>query len=82
MRMSCRGVRGLAPRGFRQRLELSFNSGEAREGLEEMERGCHVSALMQGNCWAGLLQFPLGPERYILGLELIAVGAFRLFLSR
>jgi hypothetical protein len=26
------------------KLDFSFNSGEAREGLEELERGCHVSA--------------------------------------
>jgi hypothetical protein len=47
--MSWRGVRGQALGGFRDKLDFLFNLGEAREGLEEIERGCHVSAVMQGN---------------------------------
>jgi hypothetical protein len=58
--MSWRGVRGPALGGLRRRMDLSFNSGEAREGLEEIERGCHVSAVMQENCGLACCSFHSG----------------------
>jgi hypothetical protein len=49
MRINWRGARGLGQEECREDSDFSFNQGR-RGTAGTRERGCHVSAVMQGNC--------------------------------